>query len=51
MSTRPDQAVAFLKDKLKPLMLDSVRLKAYLLRLGSPNEKPLEEGVRGSRVL
>jgi hypothetical protein len=38
MSTRPEQAVAFLKDNLKPLTLDSVRLKAYLLRLGSPNE-------------
>ena len=38
MSTQPDQTVGFLKDKMKPLTLDSVRLKAYLLRLGSPNE-------------
>ena len=38
MSTRPEEAVAFLKERMKPLVLDSVKLKAYLLRLGSPNE-------------
>jgi hypothetical protein len=38
MSTQPEQTVKFLKDKLKPLKLDPVRLKAYLLRLGSSNE-------------
>jgi len=38
MYTRPEATVTFLKDKLKPLTLDSVRLKAYLLRLGSSNE-------------
>lgn len=38
MSTQPAEAVAFLKDKLKPLVLDTVKLKAYLLRLGSANE-------------
>jgi len=38
LSTQPEQAVAFLKDRIKPLLLDSVRLKAYLLRLGSSNE-------------
>ena len=30
--------MAFLKERMKPLVLDSVKLKAYLLRLGSPNE-------------
>jgi hypothetical protein len=38
LSTRPQETVAFLKDKIKPLKLDAVQLKAYLLRLGSSNE-------------
>jgi hypothetical protein len=38
LADRPGQAVPFLKHKLKPLKLDSVRLKAFLLRLGSDNE-------------
>jgi hypothetical protein len=37
-SDHPQQALEFLKAKLKPLKLDAVRLKAYLLRLGSDNE-------------
>src|SRR5262245_20266156 len=39
LSVRPSQAVDFLKNRMKPLRLDSVRLKAFLLRLGSENEK------------
>jgi hypothetical protein len=38
MSTQPEQAVKCLKDKLKPLKFDSVRLKLLLLRLGSSDE-------------
>jgi hypothetical protein len=38
LSTRPEETVALLNDKLKPFKLDSLRLKAYLLRLGSSNE-------------
>jgi hypothetical protein len=38
LADRPAESVAFLKDKLKALKLDSVRLKAFLLRLGSDNE-------------
>ncbi|MFO0890785.1 MAG: hypothetical protein U0790_16770 [Isosphaeraceae bacterium] len=39
MADRPAQAVEFLKERMKPLRLDSVRLKAYLLRLASGNEE------------
>jgi hypothetical protein len=39
LSDGPDQAVTFLRAKLKPLKLDALHLKAYLLRLGSDNEK------------
>ncbi|QEH33002.1 hypothetical protein OJF2_14940 [Aquisphaera giovannonii] len=38
LSTRPADAVAFLDEHLKPLKLDAVHLKAYLMRLASPNE-------------
>ncbi|WP_165226588.1 cellulase family glycosylhydrolase [Aquisphaera insulae] len=38
LSTRPAEVVPFLKEQLRPLRLDAVRLKAYLLRLVSPNE-------------
>jgi len=38
LSDRPKEAVAFLKGKMKPLKIDSGRVKALLLKLGNANE-------------
>jgi hypothetical protein len=38
-AVRPKQATAFLKDNLKPLKIDSTRVKSLLFKLGSTNEK------------
>ncbi len=39
LADRPAQATSFLKEKLKPLSIDSVRVKALLLKLGNASEK------------
>jgi hypothetical protein len=39
LGDQPQQTVAFLKGKLKPLKIDSGKVKALLLKLGNANEQ------------